>query len=81
MIISLKERLEKAASLVGRLPLNHTAPGLTPGRCEGRVFVSDVGCDHAYLSLSLVLSGTADGAVASDVREGPLTIAKQNIIY
>lgn len=79
MSIILKERLEKAASLVGYDSFDHTAAALIPRRCGKRVFVSDVGCDHAYLSLSLVLSGVADGAIASDVREGPLDAAKANI--
>ena len=79
MSITLKERLEKAASLVGFDCFDHTASAMIPRRCGKRVFVSDVGCDHAYLSLSLVLSGVADGAIASDVREGPLEAAKANI--
>ena len=79
MNLPLKERLEKAASLVGIDSFVCTASGPIPRRCEGRVFVSDVGCDHAYLSLFLVMSGLADGAVASDVRQGPLDAAKANI--
>ena len=79
MSITLKERLEKAASLVGFDSFDHTASAMIPRRCGERIFVSDVGCDHAYLSLSLVLSGVADGAIASDVREGPLDAAKANI--
>lgn len=80
MNITLKERLEKAASLVGYDSFDHTASAMIPRRCGKRIFVSDVGCDHAYLSLSLVLSGVADGAIASDVREGPLEAAKANIL-
>ena len=79
MNIALKERLEKAASLVGYDSFDLTASAVIPRRCGERVFVSDVGCDHAYLSLYLVLSGMADGAIASDVREGPLDVAKANI--
>lgn len=79
MKITLKERLEKAASLVGFDSFDHTASAIIPRRCGKRIYVSDVGCDHAYLSLSLVLSGVADGAIASDVREGPLEAAKANI--
>lgn len=40
--------------------------------------LADVGCDHAYVSISAVLRGAAF-AYASDVREGPLSRAKQNI--
>lgn len=39
----------------------------------------DVGCDHGYLSISLVASGICPGAIAMDVREGPLTAAKVHI--
>lgn len=79
MSITLKERLEKAASLVGYDSFDHTASATVSRRCGKRIFVSDVGCDHAYLSLYLVLSGMADGAIASDLREGPLEAAKANI--
>ena len=39
----------------------------------------DVGCDHGYLSISLVGSGICPGAIAMDVREGPLAAAKEHI--
>lgn len=39
----------------------------------------DVGTDHAYLPVYLVKSGKIKEAVASDVREGPLSNAKNNI--
>lgn len=39
----------------------------------------DVGCDHGYLSISLVGSGICPRAVAMDVREGPLAAAKAHI--
>lgn len=79
MNLQLKERLLKAASLVGIDSFENTATGVSPVRCGGRVYVSDVGCDHAYLSLHLVLSGVADGAIASDLRKGPLAYAQANI--
>lgn len=39
----------------------------------------DVGCDHGYLSVSLVASGICPGAIAMDVRKGPLEAAKIHI--
>ena len=42
-------------------------------------FLADVGTDHAYLPLYLCLTGHIRGAVAADVREGPLRSAKTNI--
>ena len=40
--------------------------------------VADVGCDHGYLSIHLLLSGIASSAIASDVAEGPLQSAMRN---
>lgn len=40
--------------------------------------VADVGCDHGYLSIALTLSGRAL-CIASDVREGPLSAAAENV--
>ena len=42
-------------------------------------FVADIGTDHAYLPIYLVSSGIAKGALASDVNEGPILKAKENI--
>ena len=41
--------------------------------------LSDVGCDHAYLSIYAVEEGISPKAIASDVREGPLSHARANI--
>jgi len=41
--------------------------------------VIDVGCDHAFLSIYLILEKKIDKALATDVHEGPLKIAKGNI--
>ncbi|MCY0895775.1 MAG: class I SAM-dependent methyltransferase [Alicyclobacillaceae bacterium] len=41
--------------------------------------VVDVGADHALLSLYLVESGISPFVVASEVAEGPLTVAKKNV--
>ena len=50
--------------------------------CAGYVqgnFICDVGTDHALLPVYLVQNQIAEQAVASDVREGPLQSAEQNI--
>lgn len=41
--------------------------------------VADVGCDHAYTSIYLVQSQTAQSCIAMDIKEGPLSKAKENI--
>ena len=40
--------------------------------------VADVGTDHGYLPIYLILSGIIPFAVASDIREGPLGRARKN---
>ena len=40
--------------------------------------VADIGCDHGYLSIHLLTTGTARSCIASDVREGPLQSAQRN---
>ena len=58
--------------LSGRLQM--LAGMVTPGNR-----LVDVGCDHGYLAISLVSSGICPGAIAMDVREGPLAAAKAHI--
>lgn len=41
--------------------------------------LADVGCDHAYISINLLENGKVERIIASDLREGPLNIAKDNI--
>lgn len=47
---------------------------VTPG-----LRLADVGCDHGFLSIALVGRGIAPCAIAMDLREGPLSHAKENI--
>ncbi len=39
----------------------------------------DVGCDHGYLSIYLVREGVCPGALAMDIRKGPLACAEEHI--
>ena len=41
--------------------------------------VCDAGCDHGYVPIYLVRSGICRRAIASDVKEGPLSCARENI--
>ena len=41
--------------------------------------VIDVGCDHAFLDIYLVKKNMGINAIASDISEGPLEQARQNI--
>ena len=40
--------------------------------------VADVGCDHGYLGIHLLLEGIASSVIASDLRRGPLNSAVAN---
>lgn len=42
--------------------------------------VSDVGCDHAYISIYLIKNKISPSVIAMDVNKGPLDIAKNNIL-
>lgn len=39
--------------------------------------LADIGTDHGYLPVSLILDGTIHGAVAADIRPGPLDHARR----
>ncbi len=41
--------------------------------------IADIGTDHAYVPVHLVLSGNARSAIAMDINEGPLMRAEENI--
>ena len=46
---------------------------------EANSFCLDVGCDHAFLDIYLVKRNLNIKTIASDIADGPLNIAKQNI--
>lgn len=48
--------------------------------CQPATVLADVGCDHAYLSIYMVLNGKAEKSIAMDLRQGPLNKAAENII-
>jgi tRNA (adenine22-N1)-methyltransferase len=41
--------------------------------------IADIGCDHCYLPLRLVLDGTVRKAYAADVNPHPLAKAEENL--
>ena len=40
--------------------------------------VADIGCDHGYLSIHLLVNGIAASVIAADINEGPLQSAVNN---
>lgn len=40
---------------------------------------ADIGTDHAYIPIELIKSGRCEKVIASDIKKGPLEIAKKNI--
>ena len=46
---------------------------------EANSFCLDVGCDHALLDIYCALNKKNVKAIASDIKEGPLAMAKENV--
>ena len=63
---------EGSVALSARLRM--LADMVTPGNK-----LVDVGCDHGFLSVYLVLKGICPGAIAMDVRQGPLAGAGRHV--
>ena len=60
-----------------KIPLDERLSAVLSLGREGRV-AADVGTDHAYIPIELLLTGKCKRAVAADVNEGPLGRAKIN---
>lgn len=58
------------------LRLQRLADWVTPGAC-----VADIGTDHGCLPVWLVLNGRCTGAIASDIRKGPLSRAEETAAF
>lgn len=56
------------------LRLTYIADRVRPGSR-----VADIGTDHAYLPVELVKSGKCPGAIATDIRPGPLENARHSV--
>lgn len=54
--------------------LQNVAELVTPG-----LHVADIGCDHGYLSMYLTENKLAAHVIATDINQGPLLRAKENI--
>lgn len=66
------EKCAKQVKLSKRLL--SVAQMVTPGGC-----VCDVGCDHGFVSVYLIQKGLASHVIAVDVREGPLSRAREHV--
>lgn len=42
--------------------------------------IADIGTDHAYIPIYMIENSLADYFIAADIRKGPVSIAKENII-
>lgn len=67
-----KKETDREVVLSDRLRM--LAGMVTPGNR-----LADVGCDHGFLSIYLVQRGICPGALAMDVREGPLAAAREHV--
>lgn len=66
-------RTERSRAVLSKR-LRMLADMVTPGNR-----LADVGCDHGFLDICLVQEGVCPGALAMDVREGPLGSAREHV--
>lgn len=67
----MSERLITVGELLGAVLVDLSNSSFT---CT-----ADVGCDHGYVSMYLVLRGISESAIAMDLRKGPLSSARDNV--
>ncbi len=86
----MSQRLMADADLLGRGISDTDSHGLhedggssdgsSVSECPGQFeCTADVGCDHGYVSMYLVMTGISRRALAMDVRKGPLSAARSNV--
>lgn len=63
---------------MGKIRLSHRLRAVA-GLVRGGGVLADIGTDHAYIPIFLIQEGRIHSAIASDVGEGPLLRAKENI--
>lgn len=59
------------------LPISNRLRACCGFICPGER-VADIGCDHGYLGIQLLLTGVAQSVIAADVNQMPLESAMQN---
>lgn len=70
-----RQEMDKDGSGLLSKRLMELAKMVTPGNT-----VADVGCDHGFLSIYLVMNDITPRAIAMDVRTGPLQGAKEHVV-
>lgn len=69
--IFIKKRKDKSFMITPRLEciLNHV---------KGE-YIADIGTDHAYIPIKLIMDNRCKRAIATDIKKGPVEIAKNNV--
>lgn len=76
VLLDLRSKSERTVPCDLR-PVSEDLPDALP--FEPFSCTADVGCDHGYVSMYLVLSGISKSAIAMDLRKGPLSAARNNV--